>query len=51
MNEGGIINKKEVYGTIDQRLQGDGEFVVRVFKRYEGSFRSSKLFFAEGEFE
>ncbi len=36
MEEGAALTKQEVYSTIDQRLQGDEDFVDRVLKQYDG---------------
>ena len=39
MDNGETINKKDVYATIDQRVQGDDAFVDRVLEQYDGAIK------------
>jgi ribosomal protein L23 len=36
MNDQDTLDKSRVYATIDQRLQGDDEFVERVMEQHDG---------------
>lgn len=42
MNEGDVVNKQEVYAVVDQRLQGDDDFVDRVLEQYDGEVKKEK---------
>lgn len=42
MNEGDIVDKQEVYSVVDQRLQGDDDFVDRVLEKYDGTVQRGK---------
>ena len=42
INEGNVVNKQEVYAAIDQRLQGDDDFVDRVLEKYDGEVKKEK---------
>jgi transcriptional regulator with XRE-family HTH domain len=39
MNDGEVIDKNSVYATVDQRVQGDEEFVDRVLEKYDGNIK------------
>ena len=36
MHDGPVLNRQEAYATIDQRLQGNEEFVEQVLEQYDG---------------
>lgn len=42
MAGGEVLDREEVYATIDQRLQGDEEFVDRVLERYDGEIKRER---------
>ena len=42
MNEGDVVKKHEVYAVVDQRLQGDDDFVDRVLEQYAGEVKKEK---------
>ena len=42
MDEGNIVKKEEVYATIDQRLQGDDDFVDHVLEKYNGEVKKER---------
>jgi hypothetical protein len=42
MEDKEALKKEEVYATIDQRLQGDEEFVDRVLKEYDGEIKEER---------
>ena len=42
MNDGQVMKKDEVYAAIDQRLQGDDEFVDRVLEKYDGEVKRER---------
>jgi putative transposase len=42
MKEGDKIGKQEVYATIDQRLQGDDDFVDHVREKHDGEVKKEK---------
>jgi putative transposase len=42
MDDKEALKKEEVYATIDQRLQGNEEFVDRVLKEYEGEIKKER---------
>ncbi len=42
MNEGDVVKKQEVYAVVDQRLQGDDDFVDRVLEQYDGEVKKEK---------
>ena len=42
MDDKEALKKEEVYATIDQRLQGDDEFVDRVLKEYDGEIKKER---------
>jgi REP element-mobilizing transposase RayT len=39
MDDGEVIDKNSVYATVDQRVQGDEEFVDRVLEKYDGNIK------------
>ncbi len=42
INEGDVLKKQEVYAVVDQRLQGDDDFVDRVLEEYDGEIKKEK---------
>jgi REP element-mobilizing transposase RayT len=42
MNEGDVVKKQDVYAVIDQRLQGNDDFVDRVLEQYDGEVKKEK---------
>lgn len=42
MNEGDVVSKQEVYAVVDQRLQGDDDFVDRVLEQFDGEVKKEK---------
>lgn len=42
MDDGEIMEKDEVYATIDQRLQGDEVFIDRVIEKYDGEVKRER---------
>jgi hypothetical protein len=42
MDDKEALKKEEVYATIDQRLQGDDEFIDRVLKEYDGEIKKER---------
>ena len=39
MDEGEAIDKKDVYATVDQRVQGDEDFVECIIEKYDGAVK------------
>ena len=42
VNDGQVMKKREVYATVDQRLQGGEDFVDRVIEKYEGEVKRER---------
>jgi REP element-mobilizing transposase RayT len=42
MTDGQVMKKDEVYAAIDQRLQGDDEFVDHVLEKYDGEVKRER---------
>ncbi len=43
MNEGNVVKKQEMYAAIDQRMQGDDDFVDRVLLSVYQKFTGTAL--------